>query len=68
MPSKEETLIERTYKNFPVAQRILYTLTEDDVIKVDQTAKTVGLLVATLVRKSILSEEDVDHILIELLS
>ena len=68
MPSKEETLIERTYKNLQVAQRILYTLTEDDVIKVDQTAKTVGLLVATLVRKSILSEEDVDHILIELLS
>jgi hypothetical protein len=50
MPSKEEILIERTYKNLPVAQRILYTLTVDEVIKVDQTAKTVGLLVETLVK------------------
>jgi hypothetical protein len=68
MPSKEEILIERTYKNLPVAQRILYTLTEDEVIKVDQTAKTVGLLAETLVRKGVLSEGDVDHILLELLS
>ena len=68
MPSKEEILIERTYKNLPVAQRILYTLTEDEVIKVDQTAKTVGLLVETLVIKGVLSEEDVDHMLLQLLS
>ena len=67
MPSKEEILIERTYKNLPVAERILYTLTEDEVIKVNQTAKTVGLLVETLVNKGVLSEEDVDHILLELL-
>ena len=68
MPSKEEILIERTYKNLPVAQRILYTLTEDEVIKVNQTAKTVGLLVETLVNKGVLSEGDVDHMLLQLLS
>jgi hypothetical protein len=68
MPSKDETLIERTYKNLPVAQRILYTLTEDEVIEVDQAAKTVGLLVETLVRKGVLSEGDVDHIFLELLT
>jgi hypothetical protein len=68
MPSKEEILIERTYKNLPVAERILYTLTEDEVIKVNQTAKTVGLLVETLVNKGVLSEGDVDHMLLQLLS
>jgi hypothetical protein len=66
MAIKEDILNEKTHRDLPVAQRIYYTLTDNEEIKARQTAKTLGLLLENLVNKGILSGEDIDDILFEI--
>jgi hypothetical protein len=66
MASKEDILKKKTHRDHPVAQRIYYTLTDNEEIKAKQTAKTLGLLIENLVNKGILSGEDIDDILFEI--
>jgi hypothetical protein len=66
MATKEDILNEKTNRDHPVAQRIYYTLTDNEKINAKQTAKTLGLLIENLVNKGILSGEDIDDILFEI--
>ena len=66
MATKEEILNERTNRDLPIAQRVYYTLTDNEGIKSKQTAKTLGLLIENLVNKGILSREDTDDMLFEI--
>jgi len=66
MATKEDILNEKTNRDLPVAQRIYYTLTDNEEIKAKQTAKTLGLLIENLVNKGILSGEDIDDMLFEI--
>ena len=66
MAIKEDILNEKTNRDLPVAQRIYYTLTDNEEIKAKQTAKTLGLLIENLVNKGILSGEDIDDMLFEI--
>ena len=66
MATKEDILNEKTNRDLPVAQRIYYTLTDNEEINAKQIAKTLGLLIENLVNKGILSGEDIDDILFEI--
>jgi hypothetical protein len=66
MATKEDILNEKTNRDHPVAQRIYYTLTDNEKIHAKQTAKTLGLLIENLVNKGILSGEDIDDMLFEI--
>jgi hypothetical protein len=66
MATKEDILNEKTNRDLPVAQRIYYTLTDNEEIMARQTAKTLGLLIENLVNKDILSGEDIDDMLFEI--
>ena len=66
MATKEDILNEKTNRDHPDAQRIYYTLTDNEKINAKQTAKTLGLLIENLVNKGILSGEDIDDILFEI--
>ena len=66
MAIKEDILNEKTNRDLPVAQRIYYTLTDNEEIKAKQTAKTLGLLIDNLANKGILSGEDIDDMLFEI--
>jgi hypothetical protein len=66
MATKEDILNEKTNSDLPIAQRIYYTLTDNEEIKAKQTAKTLGLLIENLVNKSILSGEHIDDMLFEM--
>jgi len=66
MATKEDILNEKTNRDLPVAQRIYYTLTDNEKIKAKQTAKTLGLLIDNLVNKGILSGKDIDNMLFEI--
>jgi hypothetical protein len=66
MATKEDIVNEKTNRDLPVAQRIYYTLTDNEKINAKQTAKTLGLLIENLVDKGILSGEDIDDMLFEI--
>jgi len=66
MATKKDILNEKTNQDLPVAQRIYYTLTDNEEIKAKQTAKALGLLIENLVNKGILSGEDIDDMLFEI--
>jgi len=66
MATKEDILNEKTNRDLQIAQRIYYTLTDNEEIKAKQTAKTLGLLIENLVNKGILSGEDIDDMLFEI--
>ena len=66
MATKEDILNEKTNRDLPVAQRIYYTLTDNEEINAKQIAKTLGLLIENLVNKGILSGEDIDDMLFEI--
>jgi hypothetical protein len=66
MATKEDIVNEKTNRDLPVAQRIYYTLTDNEKINAKQTAKTLGLLIENLVNKGILSGEDIDDMLFEI--
>jgi len=59
-------LNEMTNRDLPVAQRIYYTLTDNEEINAKQIAKTLGLLIENLVNKGMLSGEDIDDMLFEI--
>jgi len=66
MATKEDILNEMTNRDLPVAQRIYYTLTDNEEINAKQIAKTLGLLIENLVNKGMLSGEDIDDMLFEI--
>ena len=66
MATKEDILNEKTNRDLPVAQRIYYTLTDNEEINAKQIAKTLGLLIENLVNKGMLSGEDIDDMLFEI--
>jgi hypothetical protein len=57
---KEEDLRNLTYKGLETAQRVFKTLTDEAKI-----AKFMGLLVKHLQQKELLSEKDLDALLLE---
>jgi hypothetical protein len=66
MPTKEEELKEKTFKDVDeLEKRIFYTLTDKKSVEVHRIAKSVSLLVKALHDKDILSEKEIDELLFE---
>lgn len=68
MPNIEDILIEKTYKNdiTETERRVYETLKDDNVPKHHhRTAKLLALLIAELERQGVLSEEQIDLLLLE---
>ncbi|MGP8269711.1 MAG: hypothetical protein ACLQLH_06560 [Terracidiphilus sp.] len=73
MPTKEEALAERTYKQegFEVEKRVFYTLhgegksPQRDELQNHRNSKAIGLLFKTLLEKGLLTEEQLDEILLD---
>lgn len=70
MPTREEVLYEKTYKNQvdDLERRVFYTLTNDEKLTVHRTVKAVALLVKILKDKQLLTEEEIDKFLLETIS
>ena len=69
MPTKEELLKKHTYKeeNFKTKKRVFYSLlkeTDKDSSKVP-SIKFIGLLTEKLQEKGLLTEEEIDDLLLE---
>lgn len=73
MPTKDEALTERTYKQdgLEVEKRIFYTLhgegksPQRDELQNHRNSKAIALLFKTLLEKRLLTEEQLDEILLE---
>jgi hypothetical protein len=69
MTTKEEFLAERTHKQIPeMSKRIYYTLMADKSVDTHRIAKTLALLIGRLEDEGILDEEEIDQMLIEVVS
>jgi hypothetical protein len=64
MPTRNEKLFE-TFKDVDLPQRVFYTLTDDATLQAHRTSKLLGLLVNHLREKGIVSDEELDAILLE---
>lgn len=68
MPNIKDILVEKTYKNDTTntERRIYETLKDDNVPKHHhRTAKLLALLIAELEKQGVLSEEQIDSLLLE---
>jgi len=73
MPTKEEALADRTYKQegFEVEKRAYYTLhgkgksSQQIDIQTHRNSKAIGMLFKVLLAKGVLTEEELDEILLE---
>jgi hypothetical protein len=71
MPSREEALAKRTYKQdgLDVEKRVFYTLGGDSEanrdLQVHRNSKAIGLLFKTLLDAGTITEEQLDEILLE---
>ncbi len=73
MPTKEEALAERTYKQegFEVEKRVVYTLhgegksPQRDELQNHRNSKAIGMLFKVLMDKGLLTEEQLDEILLD---
>jgi hypothetical protein len=73
MPTSEEVLAERTYKQdgLDVEKRVFYTLhgegnsPQRDAAQTHRNSKAISLLFKTLLDKGLLTEEQLDEILLE---
>jgi hypothetical protein len=71
MPTKEEALAKRTYKQdgLEVDKRVFYTLGGDSEangdLQVHRSSKAIALLFKTLLEARTLTEEQLDEILLE---
>ena len=73
MPTKEEALAERTYKQegFEVEKRVFYTLHAEgkspqrDELQNHRNSKAIGMLFKVLMEKGLLTEEQLDEILLD---
>jgi hypothetical protein len=73
MPTKEEALAERTYKQegFEVEKRVFYTLHAEgespqrDELQNHRNSKAIGMLFKVLMERGLLTEEQLDEILLD---
>jgi hypothetical protein len=67
MPSIEDVLREKTYKNDVVEldQRVFYTLSNDKDLQNHRNTKAIALLVKVLHEKKQLSDGEVDELLLQ---
>jgi hypothetical protein len=72
MPTKEEALVERTFKEdgLGVEKRVFYTLCGDskvtkETMQPHRSSKAIALLFKTLLEAGILTEDQLDEILFE---
>lgn len=69
MPSTEDVLAEQTHKQEGVetAKRAFYTIhpSEQPAAALHRTAKLLGLLIENLENRGVLSEEDIDALLLD---
>jgi hypothetical protein len=73
MPTKEEALAERTFKQegLDVEKRVYYTLCGDskapsaEKVQLHRNSKAIGLLFKTLLETGTLTKEQLDEILLE---
>jgi len=72
MPTREEALAERTYKEdgIDVEKRVFYTLAGNskvsgETLQVHRNSKAIALLFKTLLDAGTLTEEHLDEILLE---
>jgi len=67
MPTKEELLREKTFKDdvSELEKRIFYTLTSDKKLQNHRVATALSLLIKHLHDKGIASDEDIDDLLYE---
>jgi hypothetical protein len=68
MPNREDILREQTFKeeDLPIHKRVFYSLTKDESVQHDRTAKFVALLTEMLVDSDAMSEDDLDEILLKI--
>lgn len=73
MPTKEEALAERTYKQdgLEVEKRVFYTLygegksPQRDELQNHRNSKAIGMLFKILLDKGLLTEEQLDEVLLD---
>ena len=67
MPSKEDILKEKTFKEEGIEtdRRVFYTLTSDEKLAGHRTAKLVASLVRLLKDRRTLTDTDIDELLFE---
>jgi hypothetical protein len=74
MPTREEMLVQMTYKDVSeVEKRVFYTLSGDSQILAEtaqahRNSKSIGLLFKTLIDEGLLTEEQLDEILFEVVT
>ena len=70
MSSKEDFLRNRTFKDqgLPLSQRVFYTLHQDSQthdLQAHRTTKLLALLIEHLHTRKLLSEDEIDNLLVE---
>lgn len=67
MASRDETLREKTFKDegLETARRVFYTLKSDEKLASLLTSKALALLVELLVEKNLISQAEIDALLLE---
>lgn len=69
MPTRENILKERALtEQDDLSKHIYYILTDAGSIKIQRVAKTLGLLIGHLRKNGILSDKDIDDMLLEVVS
>lgn len=69
MPTKEEILEHKTFKGepFSITERVFHTLYEEDKSLTDGTVRALSRLIQCLHEKGIITEENIDSILLSAL-
>lgn len=67
MPTREDMLRDHTHKDLSedVERRVFYTLTDKEKMQAHRTAKAVTLVIALLQKKNLLSEDELDDLLLD---
>jgi hypothetical protein len=68
MPTRDDLLRDETFKDegLETDVRVYYTLTDKKNVQAHRTAKAISLLVATLERKGLLTNAEIDELLLEI--
>lgn len=67
MANREDLLRELTYKGDvdEVEKRVFYTLTKEDSLEAHRVAKSLALIVETLHRRDLITDEEIDELLLQ---
>lgn len=70
MANREDVLRDQTYKDDvdEVEKRVFYTLTGKDSLQAHRVAKTLALVVELLRRRNLITDEEVDELLLDVVS